>query len=240
MFEVIPAVDLKSGKCVQLVQGVPGSEVISYDNPVEVAKNWIKKGAKILHIIDLDGAIEGKRINAPIIREIRKECDAIIQVGGGIRSYKDVADLLEIGIDRVILGTSAINKPSLVKDLVHDFGGDHVMVALDAKKGKVAIMGWSKQSGFKPVDLAKKFENIGIGSILFTNIDTEGLLQGINPEPTKEIVNAVDIPVIAAGGITTLEDIQTIKKTGAYGVVIGTALYIGKFALEEAIKLAEF
>ncbi|WP_406656152.1 1-(5-phosphoribosyl)-5-[(5-phosphoribosylamino)methylideneamino]imidazole-4-carboxamide isomerase [Methanolobus sp. ZRKC2] len=239
-FEIIPAVDMRNGKCVQLVQGVPGSEMVSLDDPVAVAKDWISQGARTLHLIDLDGAIEGERQNAPIIEKIVKECKPMgveIQVGGGIRSFEDAAGLLELGVDRVILSTAAINNPDLVKELADAFDNKHVNVALDSKNGKVSIEGWKKQSEHTAVEMGTKFENLGAGSLLFTNIDTEGLMQGVNTRPTEELVKSVKIPVIASGGVTSLDDLISIRKTGAVAVVVGSALYTGKFTLTEAINI---
>jgi phosphoribosylformimino-5-aminoimidazole carboxamide ribotide isomerase len=239
-FEVIPAVDMRNGKCVQLVQGVPGSEMVSIDDPVAVAKDWVSQGARTLHLIDLDGAIDGKRKNAPIIENIVKECKPLgmkIQVGGGIRSFENAAELLSIGVDRVILSTAAINNPQLVKELADEFGSKHINVALDSKNGKVAIDGWKKESEFTAVEMGIKFEELGAGSILFTNIDTEGLLQGVNTAPTEDLVKSVSIPVIASGGVTKLEDLIALKNTGAKAVVVGSALYTGKFTLPEAINI---
>jgi phosphoribosylformimino-5-aminoimidazole carboxamide ribotide isomerase len=239
-FEVIPAVDMRNGKCVQLVQGIPGSEMVSIDDPVAVAKDWVSQGAKTLHLIDLDGAIDGKRKNAPIIENIVKECKPLgmkIQVGGGIRSFENAAELLNIGVDRVILSTAAINNPQLVKELADEFGSEHINVALDSKNGKVAIDGWKKESEFTAVEMGIKFEELGAGSILFTNIDTEGLLQGVNTAPTEDLVKSVNIPVIASGGVTKLEDLIALKNTGAKAVVVGSALYTGKFTLPEAINI---
>ncbi|MCM1987182.1 MULTISPECIES: 1-(5-phosphoribosyl)-5-[(5-phosphoribosylamino)methylideneamino]imidazole-4-carboxamide isomerase [Methanococcoides] len=239
-FEVIPAVDMKGGKCVQLVQGVPGSEMISLDDPVEVALDWVSQGARTLHLIDLDGAIEGNRTNAPIIKKIVEKCKPqgiYIQVGGGIRSFEDAAALLDIGIDKVILSTAALKDPELIKRLSDEFGSEHINVALDSKNGKISIEGWTKESEHTAVEMGSQFEEKGAGSILFTNIDSEGLLNGVDPKPTEELVNAVTIPVIASGGVTTLEDIVTLKNTGAAGVVVGSALYKKKFTLTEAIDI---
>jgi len=238
-FEVIPAVDMRNGKCVQLVQGVPGSEIISLDDPFAVALDWIDKGAKTLHLVDLDGAIEGKRKNTPIVERIVKACKEkgiIIQVGGGIRNFEDAAALLKLGVSRVILGTAALQDPGLVKLLAEAFGNEFVTVALDAKNGRISIKGWTEECAQTPVEMGRKFEELGAGGLLFTNIDTEGLMQGVNPLPTKELVESVSIPVIASGGVSSLQDLRTVKETGATGVVIGSALYTGKFTLEEAIE----
>ena len=239
MFRVIPAIDLKNKKCVSLVQGIPGTERVSINEPLGVALRWVAEGASVLHLIDLDGAIEGRRLNSSVIESIVKNFDIETQVGGGIRSKEDARGLLGLGVNRVILGTAAINNPSLVEELAREFGSERIMVALDSKNGRVTTHGWAKQSVYTAVGLGRKFEELGAGSILFTDIDTEGLLKGVNPEPTRELAQALGIPVIASGGITTLSDIEAIKKTGAKGVVIGAALYVGNFQLREALELEE-
>ncbi len=239
MFHVIPAIDLKNKKCVSLVQGIPGTERVSLDDPLGIAARWISEGASVLHLIDLDGAIGGQRLNGSIIESIIKKFKVETQVGGGIRSKEDARGLLGLGVNRVILGTAAINNPSLVEELALEFGSERIMVALDSKNGRVTTHGWAKQSVYTPVSLGRKFEELGAGSILFTDIDTEGLLKGVNPEPTHELAQALGIPVIASGGITTLSDIEAIKKTGANGVVVGAALYVGNFKLREALELEE-
>jgi phosphoribosylformimino-5-aminoimidazole carboxamide ribotide isomerase len=239
VFEVIPAVDMRGGKCVQLVQGVPGSEIVSLDDPLAVALDWVDKGAEYLHLVDLDGAIEGERKNAPIIEKIVEACKEKgirIQVGGGIRNFEDATALLNLGVSRVILGTAALQEPELVRMLVNSFGSACITVALDAKNGKISIKGWTEECAQTPVEMGRKFEELGAGSLLFTNIDTEGLMQGVNPVPTKELVESVNIPVIASGGVSSLQDLQVLKETGASGVVIGSALYTGRFSIEEAIK----
>lgn len=239
MFRIIPAIDLKNRKCVSLIQGIPGTERVSLDNPPGIAARWVEEGAGVLHLIDLDGAIEGKRLNRSIIESIVKEFDIETQVGGGIRSKEDAAALLDLGVDRVILGTAAINDPHLVKELASEFGSERIIVSLDSKDGRVTTHGWVKRSDFTAVELGKKFEKLGAGSILFTDINSEGLLKGVDPKPTRELAQALGIPVIASGGITTLSDIETIKETGAKGVVVGAALYVGNFTLREALEMEE-
>ncbi len=238
MFRIIPAIDLKNRKCVSLIQGVPGTERVSLD-PLRVAERWVSEGAGVIHLIDLDGAIEGKRLNCSIIKSIVKSFDIETQVGGGIRSKKDAEELLNTGADRVILGTAAVNSPHLVEELAREFGSERIMVALDSKKGRVTTHGWAKLSAFTAIELGRRFEALGAGSILFTDINTEGLLRGVDPSPTGELVHALGIPVIASGGITTLSDIELIKKTSACGVVVGAALYVGNFALKDALALEE-
>jgi phosphoribosylformimino-5-aminoimidazole carboxamide ribotide isomerase len=237
-FNVIPAIDLKDGKCVSLVQGVPGTETISIDDPVEVAANWVGQGASTLHIIDLDGALSGKRKNAYIMEEIVSKFNIDVQVGGGIRDYDTARRLLDLGIKRVILGTAAIRDPSLVRRLSDDVGKDTVMVSLDSRKGEVLVEGWTSGSGKGTVEMGRFFERQGAGSILFTDVDVEGLLKGINASPIEALTQAVGIPVIASGGVTTTDDILRIKKAGAAGVIVGAALYKGFFTLREAIDTA--
>lgn len=236
-FNVIPAIDLKGGKCVQLVQGVPGTEIVSIDDAIEVAAGWVGQGARTLHIIDLDGAFSGLRKNAYIMEEIISKFKVDVQVGGGIREYDTAKYLLGLGIDRVILGTAAIKDPELVRRLSKDFGSDAVMVSLDSKKGEVLIEGWTAGSGKSTLEMGKLFEQMGAGSILYTNVDVEGLLKGVDENPVRALAASVTIPVIASGGVTTPQDLTRIKNTGAAGVVVGSALYKGLFTLREAIDL---
>lgn len=233
-FEVIPAIDLRGGRCVQLVQGRKEREIISLQNPVDVARRWVEEGATRLHIIDLDGAFQEERRNIGIIGEIGKY-DVPIQVGGGIRSYEDAVKLLDMGVDRVIVGTAAIKNKTLVRRLSDEFSAESVMVAMDVKSGEVMIDGWRCSSRIRSIDLASEFED-NIGCILFTNIDVEGLVRGIRIEPIKEIVNSTRVPVIVSGGVSSLKDIVEIKDIGAEGVVIGTALYNGKITLRDAME----
>jgi phosphoribosylformimino-5-aminoimidazole carboxamide ribotide isomerase len=238
MFEVIPAIDLKGGKVVQLVQGVPGTEMVSIDDYLSVAGDFVDQGAKWLHIIDLDGALSGDRKNARIVEDIIKHFNVNIQVGGGIRDFNTARYLLGLGVTRVILGTAAIKEPELVSELAANFDDVAVMVSLDSKKGEVLVEGWKASSGKSTIEMGKLFENMGAGSILYTNVDVEGLLKGVNESPVKALVDSVSIPVIASGGITTLGDVVTIKNTGAAGVVIGSALYKHLFTLREAIDVS--
>lgn len=235
-FDLFPAVDLRGGKCVQLVGGVPGTEVVALDNPLSQAGRWAAEGADHLHIIDLDGAILGKRINEPIITEIVHNLDLFIQVGGGIRTRQDAESLLLLDVDRVILGTAALENPTLVEELAVQYGSSRIMVALDVKRGLVTSEGWQKILNEKAVELGRLFERKGAGSILFTNIDVEGLQQGIDITPTKQLIKALKIPVIAAGGVTTIKDILSLREAGSGGAVVGTAIYTGKLNFREALK----
>jgi phosphoribosylformimino-5-aminoimidazole carboxamide ribotide isomerase len=240
-FEVIPAVDLKGGKCVQLVQGVREHELISLDDPLEVAARWISEGAKTLHIIDLDGAF-GDRGNQTLIYEIlklAKRKDVKTQVGGGIRTIEYAAELLEAGADRIILGTAALSNPVLVEMLIYKYAPERVMVALDARSGEVQIEGWQKGAGESPTELGQFFEAVGAGWILFTNIDVEGLMQGIVLDPIADLISSVNLPVVVAGGVTSFEDIKLIRKVGAAGAILGSALYQGKISLPDALEVVK-
>jgi phosphoribosylformimino-5-aminoimidazole carboxamide ribotide isomerase len=235
-FAPFPAVDLRDGKCVQLVGGVPGTEVVALDNPLAQAERWVADGADHLHIIDLDGAIQGRRVNAAIISEIVRKMDLFIQVGGGIRTKADAKSLLDLGVDRIILGTAALENPGLVEDLASQYGSARIMVALDVKCGMVTSEGWQKVLNKKAVELGRLFEEKGAGSILFTNIDVEGQQRGVDIAPIKQLVEAVNIPIIAAGGVTALKDIISLRDAGAAGAVVGTAIYTGKLNFREALR----
>ena len=237
-FDVFPAVDLRGGKCVQLVGGVPGTEVVSLDDPLAQARRWVAEGADVLHIIDLDGAIEGERVNADILRRIVESLDLFVQVGGGIRSRRDVESLLDLGVDRVIMGTAALERPEMVEYLAKDFGSEKIMVALDVRGRKVTTEGWQRDLEKTAVELGTLFQERGAGSILFTNIDVEGQVRGVEARPVRQLVETVDIPVIAAGGVSTVDDIIALRDAGAAGAVVGTAIYTGKLDLHEAIKIS--
>ncbi|MGZ7119313.1 MAG: 1-(5-phosphoribosyl)-5-[(5-phosphoribosylamino)methylideneamino]imidazole-4-carboxamide isomerase [Methanobacterium sp.] len=233
---IIPAVDIKDGKCVQLVQGEPGTEQVIIKNPHHVAKDWENRGAQILHVIDLDGAFGNREKNLDVIKKILNDLDIPVQMGGGIRKKADVAQLLEMGIQKVILGTMAIENPENVKELSKEFGSERIIVALDSKDSKVVVKGWTEKTSKSAPEYGKILEEHGAGGILFTNVDYEGLLKGFDVNPLIELLNAVNIPVIYAGGITSIEDIKKVSETGAAGVVVGSALYKGKINFEDSLK----
>ncbi|MCX6674374.1 MAG: 1-(5-phosphoribosyl)-5-[(5-phosphoribosylamino)methylideneamino]imidazole-4-carboxamide isomerase [Methanothrix sp.] len=235
-FAFFPAVDLRGGKCVQLVGGVPGTEVVALDNPLAQAERWVAQGADHLHIIDLDGAILGKRVNASILSQIVKKLDLFIQVGGGIRTEEDVASVLDLGVDRAILGTAALKDPDMVSRLADRHGRERIMVALDVRRGDVTTEGWQKTLGKKAVDLGRLYEEKGAGSILFTNIDVEGLQLGIDLGPTSDLVQDLSIPVVAAGGVTSVEDVLALRDAGTAGAVAGTAIYTGKLSVPRTLE----
>ena len=240
MLELIPAIDLKEGKCVRLRQGKMEDETIFAENPVEMADRWVDAGATRLHLIDLDGAFAGSPQNHKVIKAIcAKYPDVPVQVGGGIRSEETVEAYLDDGVRYTIIGTKAVNEPHFINDLCLEFPG-HIIVGLDAKNGKVAIDGWSKLSRHDVIDMAQHFENDGVASIIYTDISKDGMMQGVNVESTVKLAQSVRIPVIASGGVTNIEDIRKlceVTEEGIEGVIIGRALYEGTLDLREAEQL---
>ncbi|MCJ7445967.1 MAG: 1-(5-phosphoribosyl)-5-[(5-phosphoribosylamino)methylideneamino]imidazole-4-carboxamide isomerase [Methanotrichaceae archaeon] len=235
-FAFFPAVDLQDGKCVQLVGGVPGTEVIALNDPIAQAERWVAEGADHLHIIDLDGAIRGKRINAPILNDIVRKLDLFIQVGGGIRTEEDVRALLELGVDRVILGTAALENPEIVLKLAEKYGSERIMVALDVRRGNVTTDGWKKVLSKRAIELGLLYKQKGAGSILSTNIDVEGQQKGIDIKPAKQLIEAINIPVVVAGGVTSVEDVLALRNIDAAGAVAGTAIYTGKLSVKKTLE----
>jgi phosphoribosylformimino-5-aminoimidazole carboxamide ribotide isomerase len=231
-FEVVPAVDMQDGRVVQLVGGKRGTGT-EYGDPVEAAERWVEAGAETLHLVDLDGAFEGERVNAPAVKAIREAVDIELQLGGGIRTAADARDLLDRGLSRVILGTAAVESPEVVSEISETHPGS-VLVSLDAKGGEVVVSGWTEGTGLDPAEAAARYEELGAGGILFTDVDVEGQLQGAREDPVRAVVDAVDIPVVASGGVATFEDVRALKRAGASAVVVGTALYEGRFTLREA------
>jgi phosphoribosylformimino-5-aminoimidazole carboxamide ribotide isomerase len=239
---LIPAIDLKDGKCVRLRQGRMDDETVFADDPLDMAKRWVEAGAKRLHIVDLNGAFAGKPVNADVIRRIAEAYpDVPIQVGGGIRDEDTVQLYLDAGVQYVIIGTKAVRAPHFVNDLCLEFPG-HIIVGLDAKDGKVAIDGWSKLSNHDVIDMARRFERDGVNAIVYTDISRDGMMEGVNVEATARLASQISIPVIASGGISTLDDIkalQAVADEGIMGAIIGRALYEGSVDLAEAQKLVD-
>jgi len=237
---LIPAIDIKDGKCVRLRQGDMKNTTVFADDPVAAAQRWVKAGAQRLHIVDLDGAVAGEPVNADQVGRIVKEFPELpIQLGGGIRDEDTVETYLNAGVRYVILGTRAVNEPHFVSDLCVEFPR-HIIVALDAKEGKLAIDGWSKLSKHNLIDLARHFENDGVEAILYTDITRDGMLSGINVGTTRGLAESIRIPVIAAGGLTNLEDLKAvceIEDSGVVGVITGRAIYEGTLDFSEGMSL---
>ena len=240
---LIPAIDLKDGRCVRLKQGDMDQATTFSDNPAEMALNWVNKGARRLHLVDLNGAFAGKPQNDSAIRAILKAVgdDIPVQLGGGIRDLDTIERYIDNGISYVIIGTAAVKNPGFLKDACSAFGG-HIIVGLDAKDGKVATDGWSKLTGHEVVDLAKKFEDYGVESIIYTDIGRDGMLSGINIEATVRLAQSLTIPVIASGGLSNIADIEqlcAVQDEGIEGVICGRAIYTGDLDFQAAQARAD-
>ncbi|BBA36541.1 1-(5-phosphoribosyl)-5-[(5-phosphoribosylamino)methylideneamino] imidazole-4-carboxamide isomerase [Methylocaldum marinum] len=239
---LIPAIDLKDGKCVRLRQGRMEDDTVFSDDPVAMAGKWVSEGAKRLHLVDLDGAFAGVPRNAEVIHAIREVYpDVQIQVGGGIRDEETIQGYLNAGVDYVIVGTKAVSAPHFVREVAAEFP-NHIIVGLDAKDGKVAIDGWSKLSHHDVIDLAQKFEDDGVEAIVYTDISRDGMMEGVNVEATARLARSIRIPVIASGGIRSIQDIHALGKVvgdGVVGAITGRAIYEGTLNFAEARKVAE-
>lgn len=234
--EIFPAVDVLRGMCVQLVQGERSTATI-YGTPLENAERWINAGAKNLHVVNLDGAFSTSSENVKVIREVVAETDVFVQVGGGIRSIADARGWLDAGVDRIIVSTFATKEPKALTALADEFGSERIMAGVDARAGEIAVSGWQETAG-DYIEWAQLFEQLGAGSLLYTNVDVEGLQAGIAQEPVKELIEAVSIPVVVAGGVSSVADVSALRRLGAAGCVLGSALYSGKIHLNEALKEA--
>ncbi len=239
---LIPAIDLKDGKCVRLRQGRMNDGTVLSEDPVAMAGRWVEAGAKRLHLVDLDGALAGKPRNAEIIHAITEAYPKVpVQVGGGIRDEDTIQEYLNAGVSFVIVGTKAVCEPHFVSDIGAEFPG-HIIIGLDTRDGKVAIDGWSKLSRHDVIDLARKFEEDGVEAIIYTDISRDGMLGGLNVEATARLARAIHIPVIAAGGIRNLDDIRALGRVvddGVIGAITGRAIYEGTLDFPQAAKLAD-
>ena len=232
---VFPAVDILGGKCVQLVQG-RRETATAFGDPLDCARRWVGAGAEALHVINLDGAFGESGRNAGIIRDILRETGVFMELGGGIRSLADARAWLETGVDRVILGTLAVRDPGSVRTLSEEAGPSRVMASVDAKAGQVVVEGWTGAEGVY-LGWARRFGELGAGSLLFTNVDVEGLQEGIRTGPVERLLAATRLPVVVAGGVTTVGDVAALRDMGAAGVVLGSALYSGKIDLRKAMEV---
>jgi phosphoribosylformimino-5-aminoimidazole carboxamide ribotide isomerase len=232
---VIPAVDILGGKCVRLVRGEPEKSKVYYDNPLEAARLLENQGAELIHLIDLDAAL-GSGQNMKAIKKILANLNVRAQIGGGIRTLEKADSLLKLGAYRVIFGTAAVQNPSVVKEAVSRYRSKSIAVAIDEKKGKVAIHGWKNKSKIDYLELARSLEIMGVGALIFTSISEDGTLKGPEIEKTVKLVETVKVPVIASGGVATIEDLVELAEIGVEGVIVGTALYEKKFTLKEALE----
>jgi len=236
---ILPAIDLKEGRCVRLEQGLMDKDTVYNDNPAAQARIWQEQGGELLHIVDLDGALAGARKNKEAIRAIVAAIDIPSELGGGIRDLQTIEAYLELGIDRVILGTVAKENPALVAEACRKFPG-HIVVGIDAKDGLVAVRGWADVTEKKASEMAKEMEGFGVEAIIYTDIARDGMMQGPNIEATRLLAESINIPVIASGGLSTLEDIRrlmAIESSGVSGVITGKAIYSGAIDLREAVAL---
>ena len=238
---VIPAIDIKGGRCVRLRQGRMDEETVFSDDPAGMAGRWLEQGAERLHIVDLDGAATGQPANAAAIEQIAARYPEVpIQVGGGIRSEDSVQAYLDSGVRYAVIGTRAVREPHFVRDLCLEFPG-HIIAGLDARDGKVATDGWSKLSHHDAADLARDFEQAGVAAVVFTDIRRDGMLEGVNAEATAALARELAVPVIASGGVASLDDLRALRACeddGIAGVIIGRALYEERVDLREALALA--
>lgn len=233
---IYPAIDIKDGKCVRLTQGRFDSVTVYGDDPWQMAEKWIGMGAAYLHVVDLDGALDGKWSNGEAIKKICQNSTVNVQTGGGVRSLEDIEARLNAGVSRVIIGTAAVKNPEFVKEAVLKFGTEKIVVGIDAKDGYVATHGWEKVSGETAVKFAEKMCVYGVSNIVYTDIATDGMLTGCNVRAMKEMAESVDANIIASGGIGSNEDIYALKNTGVEGVIVGRAIYMGRVDLKKAIE----
>lgn len=239
---IYPAIDLKEGKCVRLIQGKAEEKKVYASNPTKVAKDFEESGAKYLHIVDLDGAFKGNPQNKQVIKEIAEAISIPFQVGGGLRTETDIRDILSLGADRVIIGTKAVKSPDFVKRLLDLFGSEKIVLGIDAKEGMVAVAGWVETVSIKAVQFGAEMRNLGVRTSIVTDISRDGMLKGPNLDFIKEMAVNTGLEIIASGGVSALEDIRAIKlmePLGVKGAIIGKALYEGKIILEQALKEAE-
>ena len=234
---ILPAIDLRNGKCVNLVQGRAGEETIFSDHPVEMAQQWQQGGTEYLHLVDLDGAFGRTSDNLHIVKDIVEALQIPLQLGGGIRTMEKIDDVLSLGVTRAILGTAALKSPSLVEAACEKYG-HRIAVGIDAKDGRVATEGWLDVSEKPALAFAKEMADCGVQTIIYTDIKSDGMLQGPNLKTTEAIANAVSVDVIASGGITSIQDIEALRAIEVHGAIVGRALYTGALNLTDAITTA--
>lgn len=236
---IIPSVDIKDGRCVKLIQGKPGSGMVISDDPVSTARMWERLGAKVIHVVDLDGALEGGRRNWAIVSRMLKEVNVPIEVGGGIRDVGDVGEVIKAGARWAILGTVAVEEQGAVESICRVIDPKKIIIALDSRGGKVVTRGWTANQGISPVSLARRYERLGVAAYLYTAVEVEGTGKRVDLEGARELVSSTKIPVIYSGGVSSVRDLVELSRVGARGVVVGSALYKRNFTLREAEEVVE-
>jgi phosphoribosylformimino-5-aminoimidazole carboxamide ribotide isomerase len=234
---IFPAVDILGGRCVQLVQGKRESAT-AFGDPLSCATRWIDQGADALHVVNLDGAFGNSAKNAGLITDLVKKTGVEIELGGGIRSTEDAARWLKTGVMRVIIATLATEKPESIRVLADEHGSERVMAGVDARGGQIAVHGWQETAG-DYLAWARRFEELGVGSLLYTNVDVEGLQKGVRFEPVRRLIDHVHIPVVVAGGVSARSDVTGLRDAGAFGAVLGSALYSGKITMKDALEASQ-
>ena len=234
--QIIPAIDILNGNCVRLIRGDFEQETVFSSDPVQMALNWQKQGAEIIHIVDLNGAKTGTVNNKLMIEDIVSKLEVNVQVGGGIRDLNTARDLINIGVSRIVLGTAAVKNPNLIITLLKEIDPEQIIVALDGRHGRVAINGWQDQTEVNVLEIASTMTTLGVKRIMYTDISKDGVLEGPNLVTTQQLVQVPNLKVIASGGISSLEDISSVKNTGCEGAILGKSLYTGIVKLAEAIE----
>ena len=239
---LIPAIDLKDGQCVRLRQGRMDDTTVFSNSPVDMAERWVNAGARRLHLVDLNGAFEGKPVNGDVVRAVAEKFpDVPVQIGGGIRDAETVQAYLDAGVQYCIIGTKAVQEPQFVVELCQQFPG-HIIVGLDAKNGMVATDGWAEVSSVSAIELARQFEQSGVSAIVYTDIARDGMMTGVNIDETLKLAQSIDIPVVASGGVTNMDDIEAlcaVKAQGIMGAILGRSIYEGTIDLAEAQRFAD-
>jgi len=237
---IIPAIDIKDGRCVRLFRGEMDQETINFEDPLEAAKHWVKEGATFIHIVDLNGAVEGRPVHMGEVESICKGTGLSVELGGGLRSVESVDAALNLGVLRVVIGTAAYDNQEFLRELCAKFPGK-IVVGIDARNGKVAVKGWKETTSMDAMELAKRCEADGASRIIYTDISRDGTRAGINVEETRQLAQSLKIPVIASGGVATLDDIRdllALEPDGVEGVIVGRALYNGSFSFKDATSLS--
>lgn len=237
--DVIPAIDIKDGRCVRLFQGDYDRETVFSDSPVTMATHWVEQGATRLHVVDLDGAKQGIQTNLPIVQEIVSTVSVPVQYGGGIRDLESVGAILSSGVNRVIIGSAAIETPQIIEEMLEKFGNEFLVISIDARENKVALHGWTTQTEIETSDVIQKVESMGVRRFIYTDISRDGTLTEPNFDSVQDLVNATSMDLVVAGGVSTLGHIRRLKEFQVGGVILGTAIYTGNLDLKAAIEVSK-